>query len=112
MPTPNSAPFAAAPDELLRLWNKYALRGDLDSRNPPATAEEAYNQVVALQLREMQDVAQEIRQDAEEEALVDGNLRRALAMCTQCGATNLEHFYTAKAGSYVLCPECFHGGVT
>ena len=75
MPNPDATPFEDAPDELHRLWNKYALRGDLDSRNPPATAEEAYHQVIELQLRgDMQDVMQEIRQDAEEE-LVDGNLR-------------------------------------
>ena len=85
MPTLDSAPFADALDALHRLWNKFALRGDLDSRNPPATAEEAYNQVIELQLREMQDVAQEIRQDAEEEALVDGNLRRALACVPSVG---------------------------
>lgn len=93
--------------ELVRLWNKYVLRWDLDSRNPPATAEEAYNLVIELQLREMQDVAQEIRQDAEEAELVDGNLRRALAVCAQCGAKNLEHFYTAERSGRTLCPACY-----
>ncbi len=51
MPTP----FTDAPDALLHLWNKFALSGDLDGSTPPATMREAYNQVVAIQLRQMRD---------------------------------------------------------
>ncbi len=47
MPTP----FTDAPDALLRLWNKFALSGDLDGSTPPATMREAYNQVVAKEFR-------------------------------------------------------------
>ncbi len=109
---PNPTSFADAPEELQRLWNKHALRGDLDRHNPPATAEEAYTQVVEVQFREMQAVAQEIREDAEaliaeEEELVDGNLRRALAVCAKCGAKKLEHFYTSKRDGRMLCGTCF-----
>ncbi len=105
-------PFADAPIELLCLWYKYALRGDLDSHNPPATSEEAYTQVVEAQLREMQAVAQDMCEHAEalmaeEEELVDGNLRRALAVCAKCGAKRLEHFYSSKRDGRILCGTCF-----
>ncbi len=48
-------PFTDAPDALLHLWNKLALSGDLDGSTPPATMREAYNQVVAIQLRQMRE---------------------------------------------------------
>ncbi len=53
MPTP----FTDAPLALLRMWNKFALSGDLDGSTPPATIEGAYRQVIALQLQEMRDSA-------------------------------------------------------
>ncbi len=112
MSNADPTPFADAPIELLCLWYKYALRGDLDSHNPPATFEEAYTQVVEAQLREMQAVAQDMCEHAEalmaeEEELVDGNLRRTLAVCAKCGAKRLEHFYTSKRDGRMLCGICF-----
>ncbi len=112
MSNADPTPFTNAPIELLCLWNKYVLRGDVDSHHPPTTAEEAYTQVIEVQLREMQAVAQDMREDAEaliaeEEELVDGNLRRALAVCAKCGAKRLEHFYTSKRDGRMLCGTCF-----
>jgi len=53
-------PFTDAPDPLLRLWNKFALHRGLHANNPPATMKKAYRQVIALQLQEMRDVAEDI----------------------------------------------------
>ncbi len=59
MPTP----FINAPDALLHLWNKFSLSGEVDGSNPPATMREAYNQVVAIQLRHMREAVEEINDD-------------------------------------------------
>ena len=42
-----------------------------------------------------------------EDALLPVNLRRTLAVCTRCGAGDLEHFYTGKRIGKVLCPACY-----
>ena len=42
----------------------------------------------------------------DEEELLSANLRRTLAVCARCGATDLEHFYTGKRTGKVLCPTC------
>ncbi len=49
--SPNDPDWSATRSELERLWNKFALRGDLDGSNPPATLGEAYNQVIEIQAR-------------------------------------------------------------
>ncbi len=33
------------------------------------------------------------------------------AVCVDCGARDLEHFYTSKAGGSTLCAQCFQGRV-
>jgi len=65
MPTPFT-------DALKTLWNKFALRGDLDGSNPPATMREAYNQVVAIQLRHMREAVEEINDDVRALTQLDG----------------------------------------
>ena len=113
MPTPDSTPFTDAPFALKALWNKFALRGEVDARNPPATVQEAYNQVVEILLRHMGQVTEEINKDVNafmaesENELLDPNLRRKLAVCTECGARHLEHFYTSKRSGATLCEGCF-----
>ncbi len=42
---------------------------------------------------------------AEDRALLSS--RERPVVCSDCGARNLEHFYTSKAGGYALCPRCF-----
>jgi len=64
MPTP----FTDAPDALLHLWNKFALSGDLEGSTPPATMQEAYNHVVAIQLRQMREGVQAINEDVQHSA--------------------------------------------
>ncbi len=113
MPTPDSTPFTDAPVGLQALWNKLSLSGEVDARNPPATVQEAYNQVVEIQLRHMGEVLEELNEDVNvfmaesEHELLAPNLRRKPAVCTECGARELEHFYTATAGGATLCPGCF-----
>ena len=33
------------------------------------------------------------------------------AVCVDCGARDLEHFYTPKEGGCLLCPSCFQSRV-
>ncbi len=63
MSTPDSTPFTDAPFALQALWHKFALRGEVDSQNPPATVQEAYNQVVGVQLKEMRETLEAIEAD-------------------------------------------------
>ncbi len=63
MPTPDCTPFADAPFALKALWNKFALRGELDPHDPPVTVREAYNQVVAVHLTEMRETVEAIEAD-------------------------------------------------
>ena len=101
------------PDDLLWQWNKFAVTGEVDSEHPPATAEEAHSLLVEVQLRQMQEVAQELQTNVEaliaesEDELLPVNLRRKLAVCATCGAGDLEHFYTGKRTGKVLCPACY-----
>ncbi len=60
MPIPDSTPLTDAPFTLKALWNKFALRGELHTHNPPATVREAYNQVVGVQLKEMRETVEAI----------------------------------------------------
>ncbi len=42
---------------------------------------------------------------AEDRARRSSRVRRVVYV--DCGARDLEHFYTSKAGGYALCPRCF-----
>ncbi len=113
MSDPDSHPMADWPDELLRWWNKFSLTGDVDADHPPATAQEAHRLLMEIQLRQIQGVVQELQTNVDaliaesEDALLPVNLRRTLAVCARCGASDLEHFYTAKRTGKVLCPACY-----
>ncbi len=47
---------------------------------------------------------------AEDRALRSSRARRVV--CSDCGARNLGHFYTARVGGSTLCPGCFQDMVT
>ncbi len=64
-----STPFT---DALLRLWNKFALRGGVDAQNLPDSVQDAYNQVVAIQLRHMREAVEEINDDVRALTQLDG----------------------------------------
>ncbi len=113
MSDPDSHPMADWSPDLYRWWNKFSLTGDVDADHPPATAREAHHLLIEAQLRQMQEVAQELQTNVDalmaesEDALLPVNLRRKLAVCAQCGARNLEHFYTAKRSGRTRCEACF-----
>ncbi len=47
---------------------------------------------------------------AEDRALRSSRARRVV--CVDCGARDLEHFYTARVGGSTLCAGCFQSRVT
>ncbi len=113
MPDPDSTPFTDAPFALKALWNKFALRCELDPHDPPATVREAYNQVVAVHLTEMRETVEAIEADirnAETDMLASAGPPDQ-ATCVRCGARHLEHFYTSRVGGSTLCAGCFQGRV-
>ncbi len=113
MSDPNFDPMVGWPDDLLWQWNKLAVTGEVDSQDPPATAQEAHHLLVEVQLRQMQGVAQEMQINVDaliaesDDGLLPVNLRRKMAVCARCGASDLEHFYTAKRTEKVLCSACY-----
>ncbi len=64
--------FTDAPAALPHLWNTFFLSGKVVGQNPPATMREAYNQVVAIQLRQMRKGVQAINEDAQQLLDLDG----------------------------------------
>ncbi len=111
MSDPESHPMSDWPPDLQQLWNTFARSGEVDAQHPPATVQEAYNQVVEVQVRHMQEAMQDVACLVAESELLPVNLRRKLAVCARCGAGDLEHFYTAKRTGRTLCAACFHQGV-
>ncbi len=114
MPPADSTPFADAPFALKALWNKFALGGELDPHDPPATVREAYNQVVAVQLKEMRETVEAIEADirnAKTDMLASAGPPDQ-ATCVRCGARHLEHFYTSRTGGSTLCQWCFQSRIT
>ncbi len=108
MPTPDSTPFTDVPFALKALWNKFALGGELDPLSPPATVREAYNQVVAVHLKEMRETVEAIAADirnAEMDMLASAGPPDQ-AMCVRCGAGLLTQYLTSRDTGATYCPEC------
>jgi len=108
MLTPDSSAFTDAPFALQALWNKFALRRDLGGSNPPATMQEAYNQVVAVQLKEMRETVEAIAADirnAKTDMLASAGPPDQ-ATCVRCGAGPLTQYLTARDTGATYCPEC------
>ncbi len=103
MPTPDAAPFTDAPIDLLCLWNQFALRGLLDSRNSPATSQEAYNQELPLHLQDMREVMQEINDDVQRLRELDGPRPPT---CCLCGASPLTRYLASLYNGATYCQEC------
>ncbi len=108
MPILDSTRFTDAPFALQALWHKFALSGDLDGGNPPATMQEAHNQVVAVQLKEMRETVEAIEADirnAETDMLASAG-PPGQATCVRCGAGPLTQYLTARDTGATYCPEC------
>ncbi len=108
MPTSDYTPFTDAPFALKALWNKFALRGELDPLSPPATVREAKNQVVAVQLTEMRETVEAIEADirnAETDILASAG-PPLQATCVRCGAGPLTQYLTSRDTGATYCPEC------
>ncbi len=103
MPDPDATGFADAPIDLLCLWNQYALCGLLDSHNPPATAQEAYNQVLPLHLKDMREPAEEINDDVQRLRELDGSRPPT---CCMCGASPLTSYMASLYNGATYCQEC------
>ncbi len=99
MPTP----FTDAPDALLHLWNKFSLSGEVDAQKPPATMREAYNQVVAIQLRQIREGVQAINEDVQHLLDLDGP---GPPTCCVCGASPLTTYLASPYNGATYCPGC------
>ncbi len=109
-------PTASWPHHLQASWRDCAEGGAVDGDNPPTSIVEAYLIVAQVRVRRLAGIpwgegTQHDLADDEEE-LLSANLRRTLAVCTRCGAGDLEHFYTGKRTGKVLCQACYERRVT
>ncbi len=64
---------------------------------------EAYNQVVAIQLRQMREVMQEINDDVQRLRELDGP---GPPTCVVCGASPLTRYLASLYTGATYCPEC------
>ncbi len=111
---PDSTPYTDWPRHLQASWCDCAERGEVDGHTPPTSIVEAYLMVAEAQGRRLAGIPWgDGRHDLadDEEGFLDAGLGRKLAVCARCGAGDLEHFYTAKAGCSMLCPVCFQARV-
>ena len=103
------------PPDLLHLWHRFTVSGELDPHHPPATVLDAYDQVTAIQARHLREVVQDIQQDVtaviaeSEDALVPVNLRRTLAVCARGGAEGPRTLLYRQAKGHDALPHVFPG---
>ncbi len=86
-------------------------RGEVDGQNPPESMIEAYLLVAEVRTKRLSgipwgDGTHDLADD--EEGFLDAALMPKLAVCTACGASNVEHFYTSKHSGKTLCTDCYH----
>ncbi len=103
MPTPDATPHVDWPPPLQRLWNQFALSGDGDGANPPATMQEAYNPVVAISLRHMRKDVEQINDDVRALKALNGPQP---PMCCACGASPLSRYVASLYTGATYCMDC------
>ncbi len=108
---PDSTLIASWPRHLQESWRDCAQRGEVDAQNPPDSMIEAYLLVAEVRTKRLSgipwgDGTQDDFAGAEEdEHFVQPRHRHAV--CARCGAGDLEHFYTSRAGGAMLSAGCF-----
>ena len=103
MPTPDATPHADWPSPLQRLWHEFALSGEVDGAKPPATMQEAYNQVLAIQLQHMHEAVEQINDDVRALKALDGPQPPT---CCACGASPLTRYVASLYTGAIYCPDC------
>ena len=86
-----------------RLWNQLVLSGEVDANDPPATMQEAYAQVLAIQLRPMREAVEQINDDVRALKALDGPQPPT---CCACGASPLTRYVASLYTGAIYCPEC------
>ena len=100
--------IASWPCHLQESWRACAERGEVDAQNQPDSIVEAYLQVAEAQRRRWASIPWgDGTHDLVDDEEYPAELARRLAVCARCGASDLEHFYTAQRTGKVLCPACY-----
>ncbi len=110
---PDPTPIASWPRHLQASWRDCAERGEVDGQNPPDNMIEAYLLVAEVRTKRLSAIpwGDGTHDLADDEELMLAEMTPTRATCARCGAGDLEHFYTAKAGCSMLCPGCFQARV-
>ncbi len=109
-------PPASWPSHLQESWGDCTARGEVDAHNPPSSIVEAYLLVAEARTKRLTsipwgDVSRNDHTEIEEDEVLGAEYGRKLAVCANCGAKHLEHFYVSKRDGRTLCAACFHQGV-
>lgn len=91
--------------DLQVLWDDLARRHKSTPGQPKPSGFQLFNRVADELARTLPQIAAEALRELDQ---LQGSFSGSPAICTGCGAANLQHFYTSKVQGEMLCATCFH----
>lgn len=86
------------------LWDDLARRHKSTSGQPKPTGFQLFNRVADELARTLLQIDIEALRELDQ---LQGSFSGSPAICTGCGAGNLQHFYRSKVEVETLCATCF-----
>lgn len=86
------------------LWDDLARRHKGTPGQPKPSSFQLFNRVADELAQTLPQIAAEALRELDQ---LQGSCSGAPAICTACGAGNLQHFYTSKVEGETLCATCF-----
>jgi len=90
--------------DLHALWDELARRHKSATGQPKPSGFQLFNRVADELARTLPQMAAEALRELDQ---LQGSFSGSPAICTGCGAGNLQHFYTSKVQGETLCARCF-----
>ena len=93
--------------DLQVLWDDLARRHKSTPGQPKPSGFQLFNRVADELARTLPQIAAEALRELDQ---LQGSCSASPAICTGCGAGNLQHFYTSKVQGETFCATCFQEG--
>lgn len=90
--------------DLHALWDDLARRHKSTPGKPRPSAFQLFNRVADELERTLLQIDVEALRELDQ---LQGSFSGSPAMCTECGAGNLQHFFTSWRTGETLCANCF-----